>query len=325
MPTGGTVLFRKLQQQKNGVLKSRRRALPFENPSIIPMSLDLRPGARTLIQDQVVETGKAVVTSPDAVDPRLIEISVSENEYRIMMVMAGYPVTWGENEARQYAQSQGVQYNTQDIKMASTIRAIEEKCNSLAAFGESSLGVTGMLNNASVTLTNSSFDAFDANSTADDIADWFLGEIGAIAASTNNVEYPTNAGISTELWNLMTRRRMPDSSETVLSYILRTQREANTNMSQGIRNIFPLQECRSANLEANGAQSGGTNKDRIVLYPLDREVFEKHKLNGAVQLFPEDWAGHAPGKKIYPMYTCDSEVIINFPGAFRYVDHPKSA
>lgn len=325
MPTGGSVLYRRLQQTKNRVLRKRRRNLEFEGSQLIDTAMDLQPGARTLIQPQVEEFGQAIVQSPDASDFRMVEVTASEQEFRIFMVGAAYSVTWGEMNSQQFAQGHGQQYNVSDIKMEGVQRVIREKVNSLNAFGDTALGVTGALNNASVTLTDSTFDPFNAANTSEQISEWFLGEAGDIAASTNNVEYPTVAGISTELWTLMTSKKMTDTGETILSYVLRTQREAAAGNQAAIQNIYRLVECRSATLEANGAQTGGTNKDRIWLYPKFPEIIEKHMLSGAIRMFPEEWAGQYAGRKVYPMYTCLSQVIINFPGAIRYLDHPKKA
>jgi hypothetical protein len=314
-----------LQQRLRGVLRARRRLLPFYSGNIIPTMTDLAPGARTMVQDQVLEYGEAQLMAPDADDIPLVEVTSTENEYRIVMPVAGFAVTYSETLAQGRAAANGIQYNPRDIKMTAATRVIEEKCSDVAAFGSTDLNFTGMVNNASVTLNDSSFDPFDAGSTADDIADWFLGEIGSIAVNTNTVEYPTAALISTSLRNLMVRRRMPDSGDNILSYVLRTQREATNSQQQGIKDIFALPELESAKLEAAGAQSSGTNKDRIVLYPYDPEVLEKHIMSGAIDMFPEDWVVNKGARKIYPMYTCMSQTIINFPGALRYIDHAKEA
>ena len=151
------------------------------------------------------------------------------------------------------------------------------------------------------------------------------GEVGDIAKDSNNVEYPTTALVSIDLMNLFERTRMPDSGDTLLSFILRTQREKSTLVSGGIRDIIGLVECGSATLEAKGVHSGGNNKDRILLYDRDPEILEKHMMSGAINLFPEDWVMNKGARRIYPMYACMSQTIVNFPGGLRYLDHPKSA
>ncbi len=321
----GSILYRSLQQKKNRVLRKKRRGLDFVGSTWIPTVMDIRPGARTIIQEQVEGYGEAILQSPDASDFRLVNIDAGESEYRIFMAAAGYPVTFGEMNAQQFAQGNGQQYVASDEKMRVTQRAIFEQVNELTAFGSTAHGVTGALNNASVTLTDSTFDPFNASNSSEAIAEWFLGEAGAMLTASNNVEYPSTAKISTDLFVLFTSKKMTDTGETVLSYILRTQREAATAGRPTISSIELAYECQSAVLEANGAQSGGTNKDRIWFYSQDEENLVKHMLSGAIQLFPEDWIGQAPGKKIYPMYCLCSELIVNYPGAMRYLDHPKKS
>jgi hypothetical protein len=274
----------------------------------------------------VQEFGQAIVMSPDAADFPLVEISVDEVEYRIFMIGAGYKLTYGETQAQGFAEANGQQFSTRDVKMSTVVRVITEKMNDLAAFGDTRLGITGALNDAGVTLVNSSFNPYDrATNTAEAVAAWFLDSVGGIAVSTNNVEYPTTAVVATELWNELASRQMSQTSETVLSFILRTQREAASQNQNGITNIFRSTENRSVNLEANGAQAAATNKDRIWLYPQFADILEKHALAGIIQAYPEDWAGQGAGYKTYPMFGAQSRVIYNFPGAIRFIDHPKKS
>jgi hypothetical protein len=326
MPTGGTRLYRTLQQRLPQVLRRKLRDLHFHNGDLIPNFADCQPGMRTIIQEQVLEFGEAKLMAPEAEDIPLVEVQATENEYRIVMPVAGFSYSYAETLAQQAAESgayvSGV--NTRRAKMDGARRVIEERCNSFAAYGDSSLGITGLLNNASVTLTNSSFEPFADTTTPDDLVDWFLNEVGDVRVDSNNVEYPTMALVSTELDNLLNRRRMPDSGETAKSFILRTQREANPS-GMGIRAIYGLQECRSANLEANSVQSGSTNKDRIVLYDMVPENLERHIMPGMISMFPEEWVVNRGTRKIYPMYSCVSQTIVSFPGAIRYLDHAKKA
>jgi|GEM_PF-7056189 len=326
MPTGGSVTFRRLQQRKNEALRERRQPKRFADSTFVPTSFDIRPGARTFVQDRVQEFGQALVLSPDAADFPLVEIKVDEVEYRIFMIGAGYKLTYGETQAQGFAEANGQQFGTRDVKMGTVVTVITEKMNDLAAFGDTRLGITGALNDTGVTLVNSSFNPYDrATNTAEAVAAWFLDSVGGIAVSTNNAEYPTTAVIATELWNELSARLMPQTGETVLSVILRTQREAASQNQNGITDIFRSTECRSVNLEANGAQSAATNKDRIWLYPQFSYILEKHALAGVIQSYPEDWCGQGAGYKTYPMFGCQSQLIYNFPAAIRYVDHPKKS
>lgn len=327
MPTGGVSLYRQLQQRLPKVLKRRLRTVHFHNGDLIPNFTDLQPGMRTLIQEQVLEFGEAKLMAPEAQDIPLVEVQASESEYRVVMPVAGFSVSFAETLAQQAmaTNSYSTQIESRRTKMDGARRVIEERCNSFAAFGDLGLGITGMLNNADVVLNNSSFDPFSSSTTADDLVDWFLGEVGDIVADTNNVEHPSLACVSTELSNLMERRRMPDSSDTVKSFILRTQKERSQRVPGGITDIIGLQECRSSNLEKNGVQASNTNKDRIVLYSIDPENLERHIMSGLINMFPEDWVVNRGTRKVYPMYSCVSQTMINFPGSMRYLDHAKAA
>jgi hypothetical protein len=327
MPTGGIYQSRHLEQKVRKVLRRRTRFLPAGfSSALIPTMADLTPGTREIVQDEVLEFGAADLGAIDAVDIPMVEIQARENRYRVVMPRAGYPVKFAETLSDQVARGNGIQYNPTDVRASAVLRVIEEAYNKFTLVGSSTMSITGLLNNAGVTPVNSSFDPFDAGSTADDIADWILGLIGDVFADSNNVEYPNTMLVSTQLGNLLERRRMPDSGETILTYIMRTQQtRASMNAGQGLKKIVSLVECGSTYLEANGIESGGANKDRIVLYPMDPEVVERHSMTGAVTAYPDDWAVIKGEVKVYPFYSFLSETMINYPGAFKYVKHDKEA
>lgn len=321
MPIGGAYLHRALQQRLTQVLRRRLRNLHFEDGSLIPTVPDLEPGAREIVQDQVLEYGEAKLTAADADDVPLIEVSTSENTFRVVMAVAGFSISFQEERAMSLAAKNGRNYQIRDTKMSGARRVIAERINKVAAYGDTALNFTGMINDADVTLTNSSFDPFASTTTAQDLADFVLEELENVATDSNNVEFPTDLLTSTEFMFLLKRRQMPDSGIPVLDYIIDVQNERNN--PSGIKRLRGLQELRSANLEASGVQSSGTNKDRFVLYPLDPEVLERH--NEITQLMPEDYVQVKGTRKLYPMFGCTSQSILNFPGAFRYVDHAKKA
>lgn len=326
MPTQGVFQSRMLERRVRQVLRRRLRMLPFFGGNLIPTITDLQPGVRELVQDQVLEFGEAQLGAPDAEDIPLVEIQARENRFRVFMPRAGYPLRYQEVLANQVAAANGQQYNPTEVRETAVIRVIEEQTNKTIAAGSTALGLTGVLNNPNVSVTNSSFDPFDAGSTAEAIADWFLGLIGDIFKNSNNVEYPNTALVSTPLHELMARRPMSDRDTTILAYIMETQQARSRLLAgQRLTDIVPLVECGSDFLEANGVESSGANKDRIVLYPRDQEVVQKHMMTGAIAAYPDDWTINKGSQKIYPMYTFCSEAIINFPGAFSYIKHDKEA
>jgi hypothetical protein len=326
MPTAGIYQFRDLQKKLTNVLRTRRRVQPFWGGEIVPTATDLQPGVRELVQAEVREFGEAQLNALESDDVPLVEITATETTYRVCMPVAGYSVTWAEEMAQNVARGNGVQYNARDVKMQAVVRAIEEKAAKVTAVGSTQLGFTGFLNNPGVTPINSSFDPFNAASTPDQIADWLLSFVGDVLINSNNVEYPDTMLVSIPLWELLARKRMTDGTTSILKYFVDNQQARSASRTgQRLGAIMPLVECSAAYLEANGVESGGTNKDRIVLYPNDPEVVEKHIMSGAIAMLPEDWTISKGARRIYPAYTFMSEVMINFPGAFSYIKHAKEA
>jgi hypothetical protein len=327
MPTGGIYQSRHLETKVRKVLRRRTRFLPAGfSSALIPTIADLQPGTREIVQDEVLEFGAADLGAIDAVDIPMVEIQARENRYRVVMPRAGYPVKFAETLSDEVARGNGIQYNPTDVRASAVLRVIEEAYSKFTLVGSSTMSIPGMLNNPGVTPVNSSFDPFDSGSTADAIADWILGLIGDIFADSNNVEYPNTMLVSTALGNLLERRRMPDSGDTILTYIMRTQEaRARMNAGQGLKRIMPLVECGNAYLEANGVESNGANKDRIVLYPMDPEVVERHVMSGTVTAYPDDWAVIKGEVKVYPFYSFLGQTMLNYPGAFKYIKHNKEA
>jgi hypothetical protein len=196
-----------------------------------------------------------------------------------------------------------------DKKAFAARRAIAEKMNKIAAFGAAKYDCTGFLNNPDVPVDNSSFDPDAA--TADEFVEWFIDEIISVESSTELTESPTTALVTPELHGTMLKKRLSGTDMNVKQYILE-----NTDLVD----IRKVTELKSATLEANGVQAGGTNKDRVLLYPLDPEIVERHI--EMTKPLPEEYRN---AKYITPMYACTSPVIWNFPKAARAIDYVKAS
>lgn len=301
----GAFLSRQLEQRLPKVLERRYRDLPFENGSLIPTMSDLQPGAASLIQEQIDSVGDAAMVSDEAFDIPLADIKAEENEFKIIAIYSGFHWTFRQLQA---AEKGG--RPLQDLKMFAAKRAISEKMNKIAAFGEAKYGLTGMVNHPDVPLNNSSFNPNTA--TADDLIGFFLDETISIVDSTEATEAPNIALVSIKMHNALIKKRIPDTNMNVKSYIL--------DNSSYLTDIRPIVELASPYLEKNGVQAGGTNKDRMILYPLNEETLERHIEQ--IKPMPQEYRN---GRYIVPMYACTSPVLINFPKAMRYVDFVKAA
>ena len=305
MATGGQFLFRRLEQLLPGVLGRRYRALMFESGEIVPTIGDLQAGASEVVRDTVTEVGDAAIVSDGAFDIPIVDLSADEDRYRVLMLAAG--MSWTFQQMRAMEKAGNAQFIT-NRKMMLANRVIAEKANKIGAFGNSALGLTGALNNASVTVNDSSFNPYTA--TPDALAEFFIDELGAVVASTNAVEYPDSVGVSIELEFLLIGTRMPDGSTSVMKHIL--------DNSRYISKIVGLPECNFANLEANGVLAGGTNKDRIIMMPMDPEVIERHV--ETTQVAPSEYHEVKALRHCVPMFQCVTPTIVNYPGALRYID-----
>lgn len=313
MATGGLFLYRALEQHLPNILGRRYRELYFENGSVIPTVADLEPGAAEVVRDTVDEVGDADIIGDGAFDIPIVDISASEDRYKTFMIASGFSFTFQQERAYEFANK-----NTQilDRKMKLARRSIAERHNRVAAYGDARLGVTGFVNNAAVALNNSSFNPNTA--TEDDLQGFFVDELKAAHRNSNNVEMPMDVLIPSGLYFQLIRKRIPNTSMTVLTYIKEALSQEGVNF-----NIMKCLECDSANLEARGVQASGTNKDRIIFYTKDPDVVERHI--ELPQLMPNDWVTVKDGRRVYPMFSCTTQTIINYPGAFRYSDVAKVA
>jgi hypothetical protein len=313
MATGGTYLSRRLEQLFPGVLEKRYRALNFENGRLVPTVADLEAGAAEVVQELMSEVGAADIVNGDATDMPLVDVSVTEDRYRILMIGAAFSYSFDEERKAEKGN-----FNLTNKRMMAARRAIAERNNAVAAFGSADNKVTGTLNNASVALNNSSFNPHLIGTTSQQIADFFVDELRTMHDASNNVEFPSTALISSALWFTLIKRRITDNdSTTIKDYIEKALSQDGYDF-----NFVKADECSSARLEKAKVQTAGTNKDRILFYPLDPEVLERHI--ELPQLMPVDWQYIKDGRKIFPMFSCTTPVLVNYPGALRYVDLPKS-
>ncbi len=311
MTTGGNLLYRALEQNMPGVLSRRYRDLAFENGKIVPTQADLKAGASEVVRDTVDEVGDADIISDGAFDIPIVDVSAGEDRYKIFMIASAFSYTFAQERAYNYA---GAKAEINNRKQMLAKRSIGERHHKIAAFGDTRLNVTGFLNNANVALNNSSFDPNTA--APDELAEFFVDELKAAHTASNNVEMPMDTLISTGYYFKLAKTRMPDSSMTVLNYIKEALSQEDVKF-----NIVKCQECDSDQLERNGVQAGGTNKDLITFYTKDPDVVERHI--ELVQLMPAEWVTVRDGRKVYPMFSSTTPTIINYPGAFRYTKVPK--
>lgn len=314
----GLYLYRDLEQRLPQFLMPRRREMPFEAGAIVPTFADLQPGSYEVVKTIISDIGDAKIIGEGAFDFPLVDASASEDRYRVLMCAAGFTVSLFSERHEAFAENKGMLRARQyDVKLQTCIRAIQEKRNRIAAYGDVSVGATGLLNNPNVTVDNNSFNPYAARTTPTEMADFFISLVKDFHANSNNVFYPTTALISSNLYFRMISLVMPATSITVKDHV------AKALSDEDIKFTFrKVKECESAFLEAAGVQAPATNKDRICLYTLDPEVVERHIEN--IQLAPPKYLQVQGLNVLYPMFGCTTPTIVNYSNALQYIDISKS-
>lgn len=322
--TAGLFLARRLEQLLPGVLTKRYRKLMFSDGMIVPTMPDLEVGAQEVVRESVSETGTARLLADNSNDIPLSNISTGEDKYPVFMVASAIGWTFQQTRAIEKAGSADM---VSSRRVSVVNRLIEEKDNRFAAFGDTSLGLTGFVNDPAVVPNDTTFNPYTAS--PDDLAEFFMDQLAPVVRSSNSAEIPGDVLVSIDMDLLISGTRMTDGTQTVKSYVL--------NNNDYITSIKGVPEVGFQFLEDNGVLASGTNKDRVIFYPFERlsgmeqvddgedgivdatpEVCERHV--EPLQQFPVEWHERRDGKYIIPFFKCSTPTIINYTDAMRYVD-----
>jgi hypothetical protein len=165
-------------------------------------------------------------------------------------------------------------------------------------FGESTVGLAGFFNNATVDVVaaNKWFDT----ATAQEMLELLNYGVSAIINASNMKEQPDTILLAYEDYNKISTTRNSDSSDvTVLEYFLRT--------NPYIRNVEPINQLDAGNSELN------TN--RMVVYKRDPEKVQLH-IPQPLELFPPQQRGL---EFIVPAHARVGGVALYYPKSVIYV------
>lgn len=306
----GLYLHRFLQQKISRVLFRRFPELALESGKAFSIKYDLQVGANTLTQDVMEWVGKASVLADEAFDIPLVDVSMTEDEYRVITIAAGFHYTQDQLNAAQFNGTP-----LRDRKMFIARRVIAEKMNSIYAYGLANNGFTGFFNNPNVPVVNSTFDAYTINTAlADNLTSFFLDEVARIYSSSLMTEKPSRWIIPVMLMNQLIKIRLENQNLNVYQYILAALKQYNPGFE-----FIAMNEVNSAFMEANGVHAAGLNKDRLVVFPSSEEVVEAHART--VQLAPTEYRNL---KFITPMTQSTTQPIWQYTTGAKYVQLPKA-
>ncbi|HEY9737480.1 MAG TPA: major capsid family protein [Trichocoleus sp.] len=314
MATGGTNLYRYLQQRLPGMIQKRYRDLPFDDGTIVPTDATLAAGVQELVAETVDGIGDADVLGDGAFDIPIVDLDVGEDAYKVLMIASAMSYTFQQERAMNFA-GRTAQLNTRREGLVT--RSISERRSRIAAFGDRRFGITGFLNNPNVSLDNSSFNPYDAGTVPDELFQFFVAIVRDFYLGSNNVGFPAGCLVSTGLYFKLIGTRMTDGATTLKDFIENALREDEIPFV-----IRKNQESESARLEANGVQAAGTNKDRITLYVRERDTVER--MIEPIQMMPPDYVSTKDARKVFPFFSCVTPTMVHQPLGMRYIDVTKA-
>jgi hypothetical protein len=262
-------------------------------PTILPVTSEAGPGAQTFTFRIMDSTGEFKLIADAADDLPRADISQVEKSINIRSFGGSFGYTVQELRAAQMANIALEQRRASAVR-----RAYEEKVESVAMFGESTVGLAGFFNNSTVDViaANKWFDT----ATAQEMLELLNYGVSAIISASNMKEQPDTILLAYEDYNKVSTTRNSDSSDvTVLEYFLRT--------NPYIRNVEPINQLDKDN--------SALNTNRMVVYKRDPEKVQLH-IPQPLELFPPQQRGL---EFVVPAHARVGGVALYYPKSVIYV------
>jgi hypothetical protein len=266
-------------------------------PTILPVTSEAGNAAQTFTFRIMDSTGEFKLIADAADDLPRADISQVEKSINIRSFGGSFGYTVQELRAAQMAN-----ISLEQRRATAVRRAYEEKVESVAMFGESTVGLAGFFNNATVDIIASDrwFTGTTASGTAQDMLELLNYGVSAIISASNMKEQPDTILMAYEDYNKVSTTRNSDSSDvTVLEYFLRT--------NPYIRNVEPINQL--------DADNSALNTNRMVVYKRDPEKVQLH-IPQPLELFPPQQRGL---EFIVPAHARVGGVALYYPKSVIYM------
>jgi hypothetical protein len=296
MDEAGLFLERQLEYIRPQVFEVAYADIKY--PTILPVTSEAGPGAQTFTYRVMDATGEFKLIADAADDLPRADISQVEKSINIRSFGGSFGYTVQELRAAQMANIALEQRRATAVR-----RAYEEKVEEVAMFGESSVGLQGFFNNATVDVVAADKWFTDSGTTAQEMLDLLNYGVTAIINGSNMKEQPDTILMAWEDYNTISTRRNSDSSDvTVMEYFLRT--------NPYIRNIEPINQL--------DADKSTLSKNRMVFYKRDPQKVQLH-IPQPLELFPPQQRGL---EFIVPAHARVGGVALYYPKSVLYLQAP---
>jgi len=291
MDEAGLFLERQLEFIRPQVFEVQYADIKY--PTVLPVTSEAGPGAQTFTFRIMDSTGEFRLIADAADDLPRADISQTEKSINIRSFGGSFGYTVQELRAAQMAN-----IALEQRRAAAVRRAYEEKVESLAFFGESTVGLSGFFNNSTVDVVAA--DKWFSNATAAEMLELLNYGVSAIISGSKMKEQPDTILMAYEDYNKVSTTRNSDSSDvTVLEYFLRT--------NPYIRNVEPINSL--------DADNSVLNTNRMVVYKRDPEKVQLH-IPQPLELFPPQQRGL---EFIVPAHARVGGVALYYPKSVIYV------
>lgn len=272
---------------------------PLKALSFIPVDPSADPGDNTVVYQQFDHTGTAILVSNYSDD--LPRADVRGREFRAPIKDVGAAFGYSVREVQASAKTGR---SLPNHKAIAAERAIAAKLDDLAAFGDASTGLLGLLNQPNAleyTVPQNSGET--STKWEDKTAEEMLADMHGIAAyiydTTNEVEKPDTLILPPAQFALAHTKRLPNSDTTVLEHFLRT--------SQHVKHVDQWHRLK-------GIGDGGA--DRMVCY--------RRSLDALRFILPIDLEMLPPQEKnlefVVPVRAACGGVVVPYPLSICYAD-----
>ena len=295
MDDAGLFLQRQLEYIRPQVFETVYADIKY--PTLLPVTSEAGPGATTFTYRIMDSTGEFRLLADSADDLPRADVSQVEKSINIRSFGGSFGYSVQELRAAQMANVALEQRRATAVR-----RAYEEKVESVAMFGEASVGLTGFFNNATVDIVAADKWFTTASTTAQEMLELLNYGVSAIINGSQMKEQPDTILLAYEDYNKISTTRNSDSSDvTVLEYFLRT--------NPYINNVEPINQL------TKGKNGGKLNTSRMVVYKRDPEKVQLH-IPQPLELFPAQQRGL---EFIVPAHARVGGVALYYPKSMIYV------
>lgn len=262
---------------------------------LIPVSTEAGPGAESITYHQYDQLGVAQIIANYAQDLPRADIKGKEFTTPVRSLGTSYGYSLQEIRAAQFAGK-----NLEQRKANAARRAVEQKMNKIAWFGNEDYGLQGFLTNPNVSRSGVALNQANTSTkwedkTPDEILKDMFDLVNGIVDLTNGVEAPNTLLLPIKQYtHIASTARSSTSDTTIMEFFMRN--------SPIITSIEWVQELKGASLLTPG-------EDIMVAYDRNPD-----KLTFEVPQMYEQFAAQERGLEfVVPAHARVSSVLIYYP------------